>query len=260
MTGLVSVIIPNYNYGRFLETTIKSVLSQTASSVDLIIVDNGSTDDSREVLDKYRGELNAIFQNNQGQASARNTGLAHAKGSLIAFLDADDYWEPTKLERQKELIREDAQLIYTGIRRFNSDSGSTISLIKPFFEGNCQLAFIKYPSRAIVPGGESSALLSRDFVDRVGLFNVELNSATGRDFFRRCSRFTNFRFVDEPLLNLRVHSENMSANSKKMMDDTAKAYDFLFNDDDWTFARDQRRRCLSKLQWSYMKTNLKKQN
>lgn len=253
----VSVIIPNHNYARYLSTTIESVLMQSVGSLDLIVVDNGSTDDSREVISRYRGELTAVFQEDLGQASGRNTGLMHAKGDLVAFLDADDYWEPRKLELQLQKLNDEYQFIYTGLRQFDSDTGATLNSIKPRFEGDCRFAYLKFPSTAIVPAGESSALMTRALVDKVGRFDERLNSATGRDFFRRCSYHTKFGFVDSELVNYRIHRKNMSDNRRQMMKDTELAYELLFSDPDWKFATKYRRSCLTKLQWSHFKTNIK---
>ena len=254
---LISVIIPNHNYGKYLSTTIESVLKQSVGNLDLIIVDNGSTDDSREVITSFSGELTAIYQEDLGQASARNTGLMHAKGELIAFLDADDYWEPGKLEMQLEKLNEEYQFIYTGLRQFDSDTGSTLNSIKPRFKDDCKLAYLEFPTTAIVPAGESSALMTHSLVTKVGIFNEKLNSATGRDFFRRCSGFTKFGYVSSELVNYRIHSKNMSENRKHMMLDTELAYELLYADSRWDFASDYRRSCLTKLQWSHLKTYVK---
>ncbi len=257
MTHSVSVIIPNYNYGRFLHATIDSVLNQSHSDLEVIVVDNGSTDNSREVLESYDKEIKTIFQENLGQSAARNAGLAKSSGSLIALLDADDNWARSKIEKQLEMLNDETEFVYTAMRRFDSESGNTINVVEPVFRGDCQAAFVEYPSRAIVPGGESSALLSRRLAEKVGLFNPELNSAAGRDYFRRCSRYTKFNFVNEPLANIRIHGANMSRNSQRMMEDTAKAYEVLFTDPEWTSFTPERSKCLRKLQWSFLKTNIK---
>ena len=96
---LVSVIIDNYNYARFLKQAIKSVLNQTYKNVELIVVDDGSTDDSSEVLNAYGDRITAIFQSNAGQGAAFNHGISHAQGQIICFLDADDYFHPDKLTK-----------------------------------------------------------------------------------------------------------------------------------------------------------------
>lgn len=96
-TPLVSVIINNYNYGRFLNQAIESVLHQTYQNWELIVVDDESTDNSREIIEAYTENLTAIFQKNAGQGEALNTGIAHAHGEIICFLDADDYFHQDKL-------------------------------------------------------------------------------------------------------------------------------------------------------------------
>lgn len=98
-TPLVSVIINNYNYGFFLPEAIESVLGQTYQNMELIVVDDGSTDNSREVIEFYRNCLIAIFQENAGQGEALNAGIAQSKGEIICFLDADDYFHEDKLAK-----------------------------------------------------------------------------------------------------------------------------------------------------------------
>lgn len=260
MTNSVSVIIPNFNYGRFLNRAIDSVLEQSHTNVEILVIDNGSTDNSREVLEGYGAQISAIFQENLGQALARNNGLARASGDFIALLDADDYWEPSKIEKQIELMNSEFQFSYTGLRQFESETESTVKYVRPTFKGDCRMSFVKYPSRAIVPGGESSALMTRELVKKVGEFNPTLNSASGRDFFRRCSAQTKFAFIDEALMNYRLHASNMSRNSKSMMSDTAEAYRILFEDPEWQFEAKYRHMCLSSLHWSFFKTLLKNGN
>ncbi|UFP93730.1 glycosyltransferase family 2 protein [Gloeobacter morelensis] len=96
---LVSVLICNYNYGRFVGEAIGSVLEQTYRNIELIVVDDGSTDDSRQVIGAYSDRLRAIFQQNGGQGAAFNSGLAEAHGEIICFLDADDYFHREKVAR-----------------------------------------------------------------------------------------------------------------------------------------------------------------
>ena len=96
---LVSVIINNYNYGFFLPEAIESVLGQTYQNMELIVVDDGSTDNSREVIEFYKNCLTAIFQENAGQGEALNAGIAQSKGEIICFLDADDYFHEDKLAK-----------------------------------------------------------------------------------------------------------------------------------------------------------------
>ena len=257
MKNLVSVIIPNHNYARYIEKTIDSALSQTHSNLEIIVVDNGSTDDSIEILNSYGKRIRTILQENLGQAVARNRGLNVATGDYIALLDADDYWEPDKIKKQLTLINSGSQLIYSGLRQFDSTTGKTLRYFSPAFSGDCKKAFLENPNRAVVLGGESTALFTRKLSAIVGDFNTSLNSASGRDFYRRCSKHTKFLFVDEPLVNYRSHDNNLIINSRHIMKDTLKAYEILFEDPEWLFAKNLQKNCMSQLYRSFIKTSLR---
>jgi glycosyltransferase involved in cell wall biosynthesis len=96
---LVTVLINNYNYDRFLPQAIDSALNQTYSNIEVIVVDDGSTDNSREIISGYGNRIRSILKENEGQASAFNTGIAASRGEIICMLDADDYFHPEKVER-----------------------------------------------------------------------------------------------------------------------------------------------------------------
>lgn len=221
---LVSVVIPNYNYGRYISEAIESVLAQTYPHFEIIVVNNGSTDDSLEILQEYRDRITLINQENRGQSEARNSGLRVAAGELIAFLDADDVWSPKKLESQISLISEKSQLIYCGIRMFESQSGAIIENFWPKYRGSCKELFVLNPGSAIVIGGESTVLITRDLLNKVGGFDPNFSTSGGWDFYRRCSLYTNFDFVDEILVNYRRHGSNASQSTQINIHDIRKSY------------------------------------
>jgi glycosyltransferase involved in cell wall biosynthesis len=257
---LVSVIIPNYNYARFLDQAIQSVLSQTYEGLELIVVNNGSTDDSLEVLEKYGNSITVVDQENLGQSGARNSGIAKARGELIAFLDADDFWDPTKIELQMKLISPVSQLVYCGITSFQDTDLLSGQIESPKYSGDCSSYFIDYPGDSIVLSGESSALFTRDLLEKVGEFDNELNSTAGWDFFRRCSKNTMFDYVSKPLAYHRLHSSNMSNSSEKVIQDMRRAYSKLLRDSQWVIPAKKERELLRSLEWSYLKTFLKEGN
>lgn len=256
----VSVIIPNFNYANFVGEAIESVLNQTYGDIEIVVVNNGSTDSSLEILDKYKNRICLVDQENLGQSGARNAGLARATGSYIAFLDADDYWEPKKLEMQIPLLDKSTELVYCGINGFRDGSQNKVSIWLPKFRGNCSSAFIEYPGVSIVVSGESTAVFTRSLLERVGGFDPTLNSAAGWDFFRRCSKFTNFEFVAEPLTNYRLHSNNMSNSSISTIADMRRAYKKLFEDVQWNVSSAVVRRTIRALEFGFFKTNIKNRN
>ena len=103
---LVSVVVPTYDYGCFVAEAVASALAQTYPHREVIVVDDGSTDDTREVLAPYSDRIRYIFQSNQGLSAARNTGIRAAQGEFIALLDSDDVWHPRKLEVQMHFLHD----------------------------------------------------------------------------------------------------------------------------------------------------------
>ena len=124
---LVSVLIDTYNYGRYVEEAIESAIAQDfpVGEREILVVDDGSTDDTAERVQKFGDAVTYLRKPNGGQASAFNFGLRHARGKYIAFLDADDYWLPGKLSRVAEEFEKhpDAGMVYHGLRQFNSREG-----------------------------------------------------------------------------------------------------------------------------------------
>lgn len=102
--SLVSVVIPTYNHARFVRDAVDGALAQTNCRVEVLVVNDGSTDDTRDVLATYGDRIRAIHQVNQGLSAARNTGIRHATGEWVSFLDSDDFWHPQKTERQLAAI------------------------------------------------------------------------------------------------------------------------------------------------------------
>ena len=259
-SGKVSVIIPNYNYAHYVGAAIESVLNQTYPDIEIVVVNNGSTDNSLEVLSKYDGKICLVNQENLGQSGSRKSGLNSATGDYIAFLDADDTWDPHKIEKQLSLFTSKVELVYSGINLFSESSQRVVGVEIPTFRGSCSAAFIDHPGVSIVLSGESTCIFTRSLLNKVGGFDPDLNSAAGWDFFRRCSKFSEFDFVPEPLTNYRLHSSNMSNSSANTIADIRRAYKKLFGDDYWELPAKTVRRTIVSLEYSFFKTYLKKRN
>lgn len=130
-TPQISAIINNYNYGQFLGTAINSALAQRGVTAEVIVVDDGSTDDSEAVMRSYGDRIRPVFQENGGQAQAINTGVSLAKAPLLAFLDADDWWQPGKLAAVVQAFEKSpkAGLVYHRLQPVYSDGRFAFSAI-----------------------------------------------------------------------------------------------------------------------------------
>ena len=210
---LVSVIIPNYNYANYISEAVNSVLKQTYSNLEVIVVDDGSTDNSLEVLKQFNNQISVISKLNGGVSSARNFGISASKGDFICFLDADDSWLESKIYEQLELaLSTDLGLIYSGY--FQCDSKlSPEREISPKYGGDCEGIYRKYPGSAVALLGTSTALIRKDIIKSVGLFDERLNTSADWDFLRRASKITDFGYTHDAQVMYRRHGSNMSAGS-----------------------------------------------
>ena len=208
---LVSVIITNYNYAEFISQAVESVLQQEYKNIEIIIVDDGSTDNSLEVLSKFGNSIKVIKKKNGGVSSARNLGTKYSSGEYIAFLDADDYWDPRKLAKQVCKIEDsNSDLVYCTLRIVNL--GKNDSFTKEIREGDFLPIFAGNPGKTPFP--PSSVLMTRSLVQKVGEWQETLfNAAEDFDFFRRCSIHTKFFCVEEALVIHREHERSLTSGS-----------------------------------------------
>ena len=207
----VSVIIPAYNSMRYLPETIDSLLSQTFKDFEAIIINDGSTDGiERWVSQNQDSRLQLISQVNQGQAKARNEGIKLAQGEYVAFLDADDLWKPTKLEKQVALLDQNpgAGVVYSWVAGINSESVLRGRTIKHFAEGNVWRNLI---FGNILECG-STPLIRRTCFDRVGDFDVQLPPCEDLDLWLRIASQYEFLVVKEPLVLYRQHDSSSGKN------------------------------------------------
>jgi len=218
MPRSVSVVIPTYNYGRFIGEAIESVLKQTLAASEVIVIDDGSTDDTETVVREFEDRgVRYIRQENAGVCAARNTGVAESGGDLIGFLDADDTWEPTKIEKQSAKFAVDAQvgLVHCGMREFDSETGSAIAEHLVGGEEGVADNLLLWEGPVIVgPGG--TIMVSREAFDTVGGFDTRMKVGEDWDFCYRVARKYKVRFVPEALVNYRVHGAAAHHNVDNM--------------------------------------------
>lgn len=198
---LVSVIVPVYNGARFLAATLQSILDQDYRPLELIVVDDGSTDQSGEIAKSF-SEVRYFHQENAGVATARNTGLAAARGEFVAFLDADDLWEPHKLTLQVEYHDTHPETDYSFVRLINFLEPG---IEKPWWLRDDQLE-VGQPEYSPV-----TMLAHRSVFDRVGLFDVSFKVGEDTDWFSRAKDVgLNVGFISDVGVRRRIHDANLS--------------------------------------------------
>ncbi len=219
----ISVVIPAYNYARFLTDAVSSALSQTWTPLEVIVVDDGSTDETPELLATITDpRLRVIRQTNAGLSAARNTGIREARHELIAFLDADDRWTPGFLSRVAAKLCElpaEFAMAASGWQRITE-----------------QGELVTQPARTVPP---PAVLTARDFIlrnrvfpsaviarksafDECGDFDTTLRSSEDRDMWIRITTRCKAAYIDEPLVHIRRHGSNMSKHAARMRLNTAR--------------------------------------
>jgi glycosyltransferase involved in cell wall biosynthesis len=222
MDPKVSVIIPTYNRADLLPRTIKSSLNQTFKDFELIIVDDGSTDNTKEVVEKFKKKDNRVKyiwqENSGGPASPKNKGIKASKGEYIAFLDDDDEWFPEKIEKQLEIF-ENSKVKNIGIVACNAldlfeDSKTTKEYkIKETKEEK----YLPMILNGCFIHSSSSVVVKKNTFKKVGYFDKRLKTADDWDMWIRIISKYNFDFYPHPLFKYCIHGENISWNKSTFL-------------------------------------------
>jgi len=214
MNDTVSVIIPAYNAESFVADAVDTALDQTRPAFEVIVVDDGSTDGTRRVLDGYGERIRIVSQSNAGLSAARNAGARAARGRWLAFLDADDTWERTKLERQMAVAGPEHVLIYSN-RHNVGDIGDVAEIQSDSVELRDGDIF-----EALLNDGNfitaSSVLIRADVFTAMGGFDEHLNAAEDWDLWLRVTERHSVALCREPVVSYRLHSGMMSGDPRRM--------------------------------------------
>ncbi|MCI1193140.1 glycosyltransferase family 2 protein [Calidifontimicrobium sp. SYSU G02091] len=212
----VSVVVPAYNAAWCVRKAIDSVLAQSFRDFELLAVDDGSTDDTFAVLSSYGRSVRVIRQSNRGLSSARNAGIRESRGRFVAFLDADDWWMPTKLQRQVDLLqsRPEIGFVSTTARVEGSDG----RLLNMWSCTPCSGPFLPrlFGANGDVAGSGSAVMARRELLDRVGGFDESLRSLEDVDMWMRLAAVTGYACIDEPLVVILKRPDSMSRNLEVM--------------------------------------------
>ncbi len=210
----VTTIIPVYNGAAYVGDAVRSVLAQRGVDGELIVIDDGSTDDTPKVLAAFGGAVRVVRQANAGHVKARNRAAALASGEWLAFLDADDDWLPDKLAKQLAVADADTALVYTD--RVNFGGNERIAAVQSEgvrqYEGDVFEPLLLDNFITV-----SSVLMRRDWFERLGGFDEELLVCEDWDLWLRCAaEGGRARLCPEPLTRYRWHAGSMSDNQDRM--------------------------------------------
>lgn len=210
----VSVIIPSYNRAHLIGETIESVLRQTFSDLELIVVDDGSTDNTAEIVRAYDGPIRYVFQNNQGRSRARNAGYNLSQGEYVCFLDSDDVLAPQMLEQLVALLDSNDELGFAySDYQFVDQSGALLPKPEvfrahPLQRGNIFRHLLYFD---FIP--PSTVLARSSSIEDAGLFEPSLEPAEDLDWLLRMSRRCATDYVAEPLCSFRKHEGSTSTTA-----------------------------------------------
>ena len=213
---LVSVVMPAYNVDWCVRRAVDSVLAQDFRERELIVVNDGSTDDTRNVLASYGDAIRVIHQENRGMSAARNAAIRAARGALVAFLDADDRWLPEKLTRQVELMQSRPEIGFCSTAaRVENPEGELLNLWRCRQRGPDMLETL-FAENAAIAGGCSAVIVRRELLDSVGLFDESLRGFEDPDLWMRLAAVSGYACIDEPLAVILRREKSVSRNLDAM--------------------------------------------
>lgn len=200
VNSMISVIIPTYNRVRYLKRAMDSVIDQTLQPDELIIVDDGSMDNTSEVVEhvahRAKFSVQLLQQENKGASAARNLGIAHARGDILCFLDSDDWWDKKKIELQLEKLVKNPDTIIAHTREIWFRNGVQVNQKKKHTPGNGYI-FSSCLKMCVV--GMSTVMAKRELFENYGLFDESLPCCEDYDLWLRVARERPFLLVDHAL-------------------------------------------------------------
>jgi glycosyltransferase involved in cell wall biosynthesis len=231
----VSVVVPVYNGRQFLSEAVASIYAQTAPPDEVIVVNDGSTDDTEELLRRLEADLPESFhwvsRPHRGEASARNTGLGLAHGEFVAFIDHDDRWYPEKLAKQLGQLASEPELglSFTG---YHQTDGATATLVQHAAWDSDPAAVLRRLMRSCVVGPPSCVLARRAALERVPAFDERLS--LGCDWLmwlNLAAAGIRIGYVPEPLFEYRWHGGNLSRGPARYYESACQIFERFFETD-----------------------------
>jgi len=223
---LVSTIVPAFNAERYLGLAIDSILDQTYSNIEVLVVDNASTDTTAQVIKGYGDKVRYLREDTKGPAAARNRGLQESKGEYIAFLDSDDLWLPDKTERQVRFLTEHPEygIVYSQYEYIDENGelydnkwGRVCTQTGWVFED-----LLRHELQI----GIGTMMIRRSSLEEAGNFNEKLITAEDTDLFIRLAKYSQFGHIAGPVARYRSHKESLT-KQQGVPRGTFKSLDYL---------------------------------
>jgi len=224
MAPAFSIVIPTYNRAHFLHEALESVWSQSLTSYEVLVIDDGSTDNTEQVLERWRDRIRIFKGQHEGVAAARNTGVVNARGRYIAFLDSDDTWLPHKLERQAALLEAEPEigLLYGQMWSYHVDDPSNVRL-DPYVVARSFDELLNGPNSVTT----STVVVRRECFQAVGLFDPSIKASSDYELWLRIARQFRVEFINEPLAVYRRHGVCINTNRDVLYEGYRRLYEVL---------------------------------
>jgi len=223
--SLVTVIIPVYNGEKFIRQTLDSVLAQDYSAIEILVVNDGSSDGTQEVLNSYSDRIHVVWQANQGVAEARNNGIRAAKGKYVCFCDSDDIWAPQKVSEQVRYLdtHADVGMVYCDWFFWNADQDGNFSIPDEFDMPLFQQEIDSFESGWIYCQLlldciclTSTVMFRREIVEQVGFFNPEFLNGEDYDYWLRTSRVTQIHKLKAKRVLYRILQQSLARTPREI--------------------------------------------
>lgn len=236
---LVSVVIPAYNRVQLLERSVRSAFSQTYTNIEVIVIDDGSTEDVRGALKNFDDPRLKYFHRdeNKGISSARNFGITLTHGKYVAFLDSDDEWREGKIAAQLERMKSlgpEYRVCYTNLEFYDDVQEKTVKITKYATEGDMLVTLLRYAEIA------SSLLVDKDALSEAGGFDSRMGWGEDWDFYIRLARVTKFACVKDPLTIYHLHDKGQISKKTEKNPMIADSLMVLYKKNKRIFSRDRK--------------------
>jgi len=217
-TPLVSVVTPAYNVAWCVGRAVDSVLAQDYREREMIVVDDGSTDDTAKVLASYGGAIRVVRQENRGMSAARNVAIRAARGEYVAFLDSDDWWLPHKLSRQVALMQADRGIGFSSTAaRVEDPQGKLLNRWR-CRHAKTDILKTLFAQNAAIAGGCSAVMVRASLLQQTGLFDESLRGFEDPDLWMRLAAASGYACIDEELVVILRREKSVSGNLDSMRD------------------------------------------